>query len=109
MFRRVAGRAGLAADRPAARVAADDVPVPAHDRVRGDPQPVAAGVRYCVAGDEVVIDDRLVWASAAWSTSRRSWGGTARWTRARAVMSPAPYGAAADRGHFGEFPCGARI
>ena len=45
MFRRVAG---LAAHGPGGPAAANDVTVPAHDRVRRDqqPQPVAAGFRY---------------------------------------------------------------
>ena len=42
------GRAGLAAHGPGGLAAADDVAVPAHDRVRGDqqPQPLAPRFRY---------------------------------------------------------------
>ena len=48
MLRRVAGLAGLAADGPGGPAAADDVAVPAHDRVRGyqQPQPVVAHLLY---------------------------------------------------------------
>ncbi len=48
MFRRVAGRPGFALHGPGGPAAADDVAVPAQDRVRGDqqPKPLAARFRY---------------------------------------------------------------
>src|SRR5215472_10830917 len=60
--------AGPAPLGPGGPAAADDVAVPAHDRVRGDqqPQPVAAGFRYHAEQSRQERPVRPVQVRAAW-------------------------------------------